>query len=89
MKATGSTTHNLVQEWTREWLAGTRSDTEAESRLRGMLEEVIWGNVVWHRCWWLGLARRQQPGDESGLFITCMFSSLVSFEYHILTDQCP
>ena len=48
LKAAGSAIHNLVQEWTREWLAGTRSDAEAEMRLKGMLEEVIWGNVVWY-----------------------------------------
>lgn len=48
VKAAGSAIHNLVQEWTREWLAGTRSDADAEVRLRGMFEEVIWGNVVWY-----------------------------------------
>lgn len=48
VKAAGSAIHNLVQEWTKEWLAGTRSDAEAEVRLKGMLEEVIWGNVVWY-----------------------------------------
>jgi len=48
VKTAGSTIHNLVQEWTAEWLAGTRTDVEAEVRLRGMLEEVIWGNVIWY-----------------------------------------
>ncbi len=48
MKAVGGAIHNLVQEWTAEWLAGTRSDADAEVRLRGMLEEVIWGNVIWY-----------------------------------------
>jgi hypothetical protein len=48
VKAASSTIHNLIQEWTRGWLAGTCSDVEAEVRLKGMLEEVIWGNTVWY-----------------------------------------
>ena len=48
VKAVGSSIHNLVQEWTAEWLAGTRSDVDAEVRLKGMVEEVIWGNVIWY-----------------------------------------
>ena len=48
VKAAGSAIHNLVQEWTVEWLSGTRTDMEAEVRLRGVLEEVIWGNVIWY-----------------------------------------
>jgi len=48
VKAVGGAIHNLVQEWTAEWLAGTRSDAEAEVRLRGMVEEVVWGNVIWY-----------------------------------------
>jgi len=48
VKAVGSSIHNLVQEWTTEWFAGTRSDVDAEVRLKGMVEEVIWGNVIWY-----------------------------------------
>jgi hypothetical protein len=48
VKAAGKAIRNLVQEWAREWLAGTCTDVDAEVRLRGMLEEVIWGNVIWY-----------------------------------------
>ena len=48
VKAVGGAIHNLVQEWTAEWLAGIFSDVDAEVRLRGMLEEVIWGNAIWY-----------------------------------------
>ena len=48
VKPVSGAIQNLVQEWTAEWLAGTRSDADAEVRLRGMLEEVIWGNVIWY-----------------------------------------
>jgi hypothetical protein len=48
VKAASSAIHNLVQEWTRGWLAGTRSNSEAEVWLKGMLEEVMWGNAVWY-----------------------------------------
>ena len=48
MEVVGSPIHNLVREWTAEWLAGTRSDVDAEVRLKGMVEEVIWGNVIWY-----------------------------------------
>jgi hypothetical protein len=48
VKAVGGSILNLVQEWTAEWLSGTRSDVEAEVRLKGMVEEVIWGNVIWY-----------------------------------------
>jgi hypothetical protein len=48
VKAVGGSIHNLVREWTAEWLSGTRSDVEAEVRLKGMVEEVIWGNVIWY-----------------------------------------
>ena len=72
VNAAGSAIHNLVQEWTREWLAGTRSDAEVEVRLKGMLEEVIWGNVVWYGVG--GWASRGDSGRAMNAdFFLCVF----------------
>ena len=46
-KSCGGAIHDLVQEWTEEWLAGV-GGADAEARLRGMVEEVVWGNVIWY-----------------------------------------
>jgi hypothetical protein len=48
MKKVGSAIHSLVQEWTEEWLSEMCSDEDAEARLKGMVEEVIWGNAIWY-----------------------------------------
>ena len=51
-KSINGAIHNLVQEWAKEWLAGVDacggSGTDAEVRLVGMVEEVVWGNVIWY-----------------------------------------
>ena len=50
VKSAGGAIHDLVREWTEDWLAGVgmRGGADAEARLRGMVEEVIWGNVIWY-----------------------------------------
>lgn len=48
MKKVGNAIYSLVQEWTEKWLSGTCSDEDAEARLEGMVEEVIWGNAIWY-----------------------------------------
>ncbi|KAH9052772.1 hypothetical protein EDB87DRAFT_1570004 [Lactarius vividus] len=49
-KSIGGAVHELVREWSEEWLAGVgaRGGAGAEARLRGMVEEVVWGNVIWY-----------------------------------------
>jgi hypothetical protein len=37
----------LVSEWADQWLQGTHSHEQIEKRLEGMVEEVVWGNVIW------------------------------------------
>jgi hypothetical protein len=77
VKAVGEPIHNLVQEWTAEWLAGTRSDADAEVRLRGMLEEVIWGNVIWYGIG--GWAVRGDSGRAMNAdFFLCVSSLILS-----------
>lgn len=50
VKSSGSAIHELIREWTEEWLAGVgmRGGPDSEARLRGMVEEVVWGNVIWY-----------------------------------------
>jgi hypothetical protein len=50
VKSAGGAIHNLIREWTEEWLegVGTLGGADAEARLRGMVEEVVWGNVLWY-----------------------------------------
>ncbi|KAF8260911.1 hypothetical protein EI94DRAFT_1705947 [Lactarius quietus] len=48
MKSAGSAIHDLVREWSEEWLAGVGTRADAEARLKGMVEEVVWGNVIWY-----------------------------------------
>jgi hypothetical protein len=43
----GDTLTELVTEWADEWLEGTHGDADIEKRLEGMVEEVVWGNVIW------------------------------------------
>jgi len=74
-KAVGGAIHNLVQEWTAEWLAGIRSDADAEVRLRGMLEEVIWGNVIWYGVG--GWASRGDNGRAMNADFFLCVSSLI------------
>jgi hypothetical protein len=50
----GDTLTELVSEWADEWLEDTHGDADVEKRLEGMVEEVLWGNVIgfgvggWH-----------------------------------------
>ena len=50
VKSVGGAIHDLVQEWTEGWLAGVnaRGGADTEARLAGMMEEVVWGNVIWY-----------------------------------------
>ncbi|KAI9455663.1 hypothetical protein BJY52DRAFT_1121741, partial [Lactarius psammicola] len=50
VKSVGGAIHDLVREWTEEWMAGVgaHGGAGAEARLRGMVEEVVWGNVIWY-----------------------------------------
>ena len=77
VKAVGGAIHNLVQEWTAEWLAGIRSDADAEVRLEGMVEEVVWGNVIWYGVG--GWATRGDSGRAINAdFFLCVSSLIAS-----------
>lgn len=49
-KSVGAAIRDLVREWTEKWLAevGVPGGAGAEPRLRGMVEAVVWGNVIWY-----------------------------------------
>ena len=59
----GETIVALVEEWANEWLGDVHTDAEVEKRLEGMVEEVVWGNVMWFaiRGW-------QARGDHGRVF---------------------
>ncbi|KAH9016322.1 hypothetical protein EDB84DRAFT_1581964 [Lactarius hengduanensis] len=50
VKRIGGAIYDLIREWTEEWLdgVGAHGGPGAEARLRGMVEEVVWGNVIWY-----------------------------------------
>lgn len=43
----GDRIHQLVTEWYEGWLKGADSEAEIERRLEIMMEEVVFGNVMW------------------------------------------
>ncbi|KAI0300669.1 hypothetical protein B0F90DRAFT_1668214 [Multifurca ochricompacta] len=47
LKGVGPAVKALVREWEEDWLQGALCDADVEMRLVGMVEEVIWGNVIW------------------------------------------
>jgi Questin oxidase-like len=53
----------LVSEWADQWLEDTRSDEDVEKRLVVMVEEVVWGNVIW-----FGVGGWQARGSGDRLF---------------------
>ncbi len=65
VKSAGSAIHDLVQEWTKEWLSGTgtRGGPASEAQLRGMVEEVVVGNVIWY-----GVGGRASRGTSGRAF---------------------
>jgi hypothetical protein len=73
MKEVGNAIYCLVQEWTKEWLSGTHSDADAEVRLKGMVEEVIWGNAIWY-----GVGGWASRGDDGRVTNADFFLSVPS-----------
>jgi hypothetical protein len=68
----GDTIVTLVSEWADQWLQGTRSHEEIEKRLEGMVEEVVWGNVIW-----FGVEGWQARGNGDRSFNADFFVSIV------------
>ena len=68
----------LVSEWADEWLDGTHGDADIEKRLEGMVEEVIWGNVIW-----FATGGWHARGDTDRPFNADFFMCALSFLYPI------
>ena len=82
MKEVGNAIYCLVQEWTKEWLSGAHSDAVAEVRLKAMVEEVIWGNVIWY-----GVGGWASRGDDGRVTNADFFLSVPSsYILSITTD---
>jgi hypothetical protein len=89
-KGAGGAIHDLVQEWTEEWLGGvgTRGGAGAEARLRGMVEEVIWGNVIWYGIG--GWASRGETGGRvlnADFFIAHLVTSAIFLPKLVLNED--
>ncbi|KAI9447320.1 hypothetical protein F5148DRAFT_1292298 [Russula earlei] len=81
----GDTLTLLVNEWADEWLGDTQTDADVEKRLEGMVEEVVWGNVIW-----FGVGGWHTRGD-SGRPINADFfiAHLVTSAVFLLTLVLP
>ena len=71
----GDTLTKLVSEWADEWLEDTRDDADVEKRLEGMVEEVVWGNVIWFGPGgWHACSESSRPFNPD--FFVCVLSFL-------------
>jgi hypothetical protein len=68
----GDTLTKLVSEWADEWLEDTRHDADIEKRLEGMVEEVVWSNVIWFGPG----ARENSSRPFNADFFVCVLSFL-------------
>ena len=75
----GDTLTELVSEWADEWLEDTRDDEDIEKRLEGMVEEVVWGYVIW-----FGPGGWHARGD-SGRPFNADFIVCVLFFQHVIS----
>ena len=74
----GDTLTRLVSEWADEWLEDTRDDADIEKRLEGMVEEVVWGNVIW-----FGPGGWHTRGDSSHPFSANLYVCVLLFPHGI------
>jgi len=81
----GDTLTALVSEWAEEWLEGTRNDVDIEKRLEGMVEEIVWGNVIW-----FGVGGWHARGSSGRTFNADFFvAHLVTSTIFLLTLVLP
>jgi Questin oxidase-like len=74
----GDTLTELVREWADEWLEDTHDDADIEKRLEGMVEEVVWGNVIW-----FGVGGWHARGDSGRPFNADFFMCVLLFPHAI------
>ena len=74
----GDTVTELVSDWADEWLEDTRGDADIEKRLEGMVEEVIWGSVIW-----FGPGGWHARGDSGRPFNADFFVCVLLFPHGI------
>ncbi len=79
VKNEGDTLTKLVSEWADEWLEDTHGDADIEKRLEGMVEEVVWGNVIW-----FGVGGWHARGDSGRPFNADFFMCVLLFLHAIL-----
>ena len=74
----GDTVTKLVNEWADEWLEDTHGDADVEKRLEGMVEEVVWSNVIW-----FGVGGWHARGDTGRTFNSDFFVCVLLFLHAI------
>ncbi|KAH9974960.1 hypothetical protein BGW80DRAFT_1457912 [Lactifluus volemus] len=74
----------LVSEWADQWLQGTHSHEQIEKRLEGMVEEVVWGNVIW-----FGVGGWQSRGNDRSFNADFFVVHLVTSSIFLLTLVLP
>ena len=80
----GDTLTKLVGEWADEWLEDTHGDTDVEKRLEGMVEEVVWGNVIW-----FGVGGWHARGNTDRTFNADFFMCVFSYFYMLFPCLTP
>ncbi|KAA1473981.1 hypothetical protein DENSPDRAFT_823618 [Dentipellis sp. KUC8613] len=76
IERSGDRLHALVTEWYGKWLEGATTNEEVESRLEAMVEEIVWGNVMW-----FGVGGWAGPGKKDGQNINADF-----YMMHLVTS---
>ncbi|KAH9974953.1 hypothetical protein BGW80DRAFT_1444565 [Lactifluus volemus] len=74
----------LVSEWADQWLQGTHGHEELEKRLEGMVEEVVWGNVIW-----FGVGGLQSRGNDRSFNADFFVVHIVTSSIFLLTLVLP
>ncbi|KAF8259805.1 hypothetical protein EI94DRAFT_1706802 [Lactarius quietus] len=87
VKTAGSAIHDLVRGWTEEWLAGVGTRADAEVRLKGMVEEVVWGNVIWYVIGGWASRGTEGRGFNADFFVAHLVTSAAFLPKIVLKDE--
>ncbi|KAF8261336.1 hypothetical protein EI94DRAFT_1810435 [Lactarius quietus] len=87
VKSAGSAIHDLIQGCTEEWLAGVGARADAEVRLKGMVEEVLWGNVIWYVIGGWASRGTEERGFNADFFVAHLVTSAAFLPKIVLKDE--
>ncbi|KAH8990788.1 hypothetical protein EDB92DRAFT_723210 [Lactarius akahatsu] len=89
VKSIGGAIYDLIREWTEEWLdgVGARGGPGAEARLKVMVEEVVWGNVIWYGIGGWALRETSGRGMNADFFNAHLVTSALFLLKLILKEE--